>query len=90
MKRWENKSQIHLPEVKEAGIFMGKQESLGHGEMWDNQCSAQACLGYMLLHIQTWKCLAGSWHPLMSKGHSSDPCTGPVLGAVVPNSLSQL
>ena len=41
-----------------------------------------------------WRCLTrsegGVFGSLMSKGHSLDNCTGPVLGSVVPTSLSQL
>ena len=82
---------------KQDHLRHGVPKVIGGGQRWGSWCSAQAHLGYMLLHrmhVEKWGCLVSSeggvFGPLTLKVHSSDTCTGPVLGSVVPTSLSQL
>ena len=81
---------------KQGGLRRGERW-LEVGKMWGSWYSMPAYLSYMFLqgiHVQKWRYLAwsegGVFTPLMSKDHSLDPCAGPVLGLLVPTSLSQL
>ena len=89
-----NKSEICLLESEGVGIFRRYQQCglrlrercLEVGKRWGHWSSIQAYLSYMLLHGMN----VLIFGPVLSKGHPSDISTGPVLGSVVPTSLSQL